>query len=719
MKKYLVICISILILVLIYSLLSLYRGTYISLYFQEIEPEVLVYTAEKKLYMKIGDKMEEFLIKGVEMNSFYPGHEFSEYAIEKETYKKWFEQIKQMGANTIKAINRFDPTFYEALYEFNIENENPLYLLQAIEISEYEGNNGESIYGFKAQLMEEAKIAVDVIHGNRYLVTAKIFGSGFYHSDVSKWTLGYIISGIGKEETIAFTDYSNPIVSTHGGYEGNYFYTTERASETECIIAEILDVLVEYETQKYREQKLVSFEVDMLKDPLRYKENVNIQLGKMCYIDMNHIKSKENLKSGKLISYALENNIGNFSDLIDEEEKESHEEILERINRETVYGGYLEFIKYYYEDPVLISSFGYSTSRICEKENTLPLTEEEQGEKMVADYQEIQRAGLCGGIITSWQDNWSLGTWNTMYATEDENEIFWDNKQSINQNYGLLSFEPGKEQNVCEIDGNLAEWKEEEVLAETEEMALYAKFDLENIYLMIRLKQEENIDTIYIPFDITPNSGTTQCYSGEIMMSRPSDFLLKIDTDGYAELLVQEYYDSIRAMYERNITGVYQYSKAPAKDTSNFVSLRALLKKGVDSTIDVSAMSSQEREEYRRYKVYTTGILTKGNGNPEAEDYNSLADYCVSEDGIEIQIPWQLLNFSSPNKMLIHDDYYENYGVEELQIQEIYLGIGKENDDIILLQKLELEAWNHKVEFHERLKKSYWIMKTFWESNIK
>ena len=69
--------------------------------------------------------------------------------------------------------------------------------------------------------------------------------------------------------------------------------------------------------------------------------------------------------------------------------------------------------------------------------------------------------------------------------------------------------------------------------------------------------------------------------------------------------------------------------------------------------------------------------------------------------------------------MLIHDDYYENYGVEELQIQEIYLGIGKENDDIILLQKLELEAWNHKVECHERLKKSYWIMKTFWESNIK
>lgn len=709
MKKYLLICISILVIALVYNLLNLYTGYYFS-FNSKKEPELVFFCSDsEKIYKRTEEEYEEFQIKGVELNSVYPGHEFSEYAIKKEKYKEWFEQIAQMGANTIKAMNRFDATFYDALYEYNQNVNKPLYLIQAIEITEYEANNSDSIYGFKNKLIYETQIAVDVIHGNRYLISSEIFGSGLYHKDVSKWTLGYIISGIGKEETIAFTDNTDIRISKKG-YDGTYFYTKDGASETECIIAEIMDELVKYETQKYKEQKLVSFEVDMLKDPIRYKENVNILLGKICYIDMNNIKTKESLKSGKVVSYALENGIEDFFEMMDEEEKNDKQDILANINLETESDGFLEFINKYYDAPVLASSFGYSTSRNRDRENKTQLTETAQGEKIIETYKEIQAAKLCGGIITAWQDNWSLSTWNIMYATDEENEIYWMNKQSFNQGYGLLSFEPGKERNICEVDGVLNEWNEKDLCSQNDEIKVYAKSDLENLYLMLSVTSGD----IYIPLDVTPKSGTKSYASGDILFDREADFLIKIENDGKAEILVQEYYDPIRAMYEKNVTGILQYSDVPEKYSNKFVGIRALLKKKVDASIDISAMTPLQREIYRRYQIYTTGALTEGNGNPESDDYNSLADYCIGQDGIEIQIPWSLLNFSSPNELKIHDDYYENYGVEEIEISEIYCGIGTKEKNSINLGKIDLKPWKRDIEVHERLKKSYWMIKEFW-----
>ena len=114
------------------------------------------------------------------------------------------------------------------------------------------------------------------------------------------------------------------------------------------------------------------------------------------------------------------------------------------------------------------------------------------------------------------------------------------------------------------------------------------------------------------------------------------------------------------------------------------------------------------------YKVYNTGALIYGNGNPNVIEYNSLSDYCFGDNVIEIKIPWQLLNFSSPNEMKIHDDYYENFGVEEIEINQIYLGIGNENTELINLEEMKLKGWNKKVECHESLKKSYYVIKKYW-----
>ena len=48
---------------------------------------------------------------------------------------------------------------------------------------------------------------------------------------------------------------------------------------------------------------------------------------------------------------------------------------------------------------------------------------------------------------------------------------------------------------------------------------------------------------------------------------------------------------------------------------------------------------------------YETGRLREGNGNPESEEYDSLADFCVQDEGgLELRIPWLLIQSKDPSK---------------------------------------------------------------------
>ena len=86
---------------------------------------------------------------------------------------------------------------------------------------------------------------------------------------------------------------------------------------------------------------------------------------------------------------------------------------------------------------------------------------------------------------------------------------------------------------------------------------------------------------------------------------------------------------------------------------------------------------------------------------------------------MEIKLPWQLLNFTDPSRMMIHDDYYENYGVEHMKISEMYLGVSGRTKDRIEMKPVELKGWNEKVTSHERLKSSYYMLKDYWTKGEK
>src|SRR5699024_3290010 len=87
------------------------------------------------------------------------------------------------------------------------------------------------------------------------------------------------------------------------------------------------------------------------------------------------------------------------------------------------------------------------------------------------------------------------------------------------------------------------------------------------------------------------------------------------------------------------------------------------------------------------FSSYDTGKLIEGNGNPESDDYNSLADYYVSEESmIELRIPWLLIHAKDPSQKEFIGDLYED-GIEASEIvEEIYIGALYLNEDDELVE---------------------------------
>ena len=61
-------------------------------------------TDEDTIYMERDGVYEPFEIRGVNMGVGIPGEWATDYAIDAETYLRWFEQIQVLGANTIRGL---------------------------------------------------------------------------------------------------------------------------------------------------------------------------------------------------------------------------------------------------------------------------------------------------------------------------------------------------------------------------------------------------------------------------------------------------------------------------------------------------------------------------------------------------------------------------------------------------------------------------------------
>lgn len=763
MKKYLAVSIAFILCVVGWIFVS----SRFSLYFRlggEKQLEAGPFrTKGRQIYCVRDGEWERFEVRGVNLSSFLPGHFVTDYAVSKKQYEEWFGLIQEMGANTIRIPTIYDNDFYDALYHYNREREEageePLYLLQALWVTDYAQDSKRDAYAddFYGQLRMDMRNAVDVIHGNALLPYAKVRGSGWYRSDISPWVIGITLGTAWHGDTTAYTNQmkQEPL------YTGKWFCASADASQFENMLAKLLDTLMDYESTKYGQQHLLSIASEPVTDPFAYERLIEVQLEKYDRIDAEHIRMQESVLSGFFVSYKLYSFCPDILDYLTVAQQKRLAGILPNLSRTGSFGGYLELLQQYHSVPVIVGECGYSSSRgitkttramaqeavaqpeqqqafqkpsvrskqqahapgLTEKEQTYDpgltekeqthapgLTEKEQGEALTALYQECKEAGLSGLLFAGWQDDWSRIDWNIYPMTAKEREIFWHNVQSESQGYGLLAFEPGREP-AAVVDGDSSEWDGEEPLLEADEGKLYVRQDEAYLYLCLEKSgaPRNASDRIYIPIDVTQKSGSRSCQGEEASFERAADFLLILEGKDQGRLLVQDYYDPWRAAWNQRMKHMDAYTiDVPQKDSETFVALRMVL--------DSPAINSIEWNQ-RNADTVDTGRLHFGIADPKDPDYDSQADFFTEGTCTEIRIPWALLNFQDPSGGVVHDDYYQHYGIEGQDVNEIYLGLGfDQSAQKIPMAAFGLETWGRKISCRQRLKQSYEIVQRCWQS---
>ncbi len=723
MKKFIIIVSAIILVFLSLDWLYFHKGIYLDLG-EEKAVQTFMKADREEIYMEKDGEYQPFEIRGVNLGSGIPGEWATSFAIDKETYLRWFKYIQEMGANTIRVYTIQNDTFYNAFYEYNKNNPTPLYMLHGVWVNDYVLNSHRDAYDkdFYDTFLENSKITVDVIHGRRKLNLGRVAsaGHGTYKKDISPWVIGYILGVEWDDSTVAYTDDLYRGKDGYSSYFGKYMYTSEEATPFETMLAMVGDKTIEYETERYSTQRLVAFSNWPTTDPFEYPKIIKDFFMKCARVNVEHIKTTDKFISGQFASYHVYPYYPYYLSFAEDwsvfgiDSKEAFRDEQGRVN---AYRAYLQMLNNHHTMPVVISEFGVSTGRGMAQvdkdtgRNQGNTSEKNQGQALIDCWNDIKITGCRGGCVFTWQDEWFKRTWNTMHSVNLTRTAYWSDYQTNEQYFGLLSFDPGDKESICYVDGDVSDWTENEkiVKGNTE---LSVKYDEKFIYFLVKKNglDFEN-ETLYIPIDVTPKSGSNYCENFGIKFDRDADFVIVINGKDNSRIMVQERYEALKSTYSKDIYEYDAYIKdnIPDKNSPKFVNIDLILRTAI-------ALSPETKETVA--ESYETGKLLYGNANPKDADFNSLADFIVEGDYIEIKLPWQLLNFSDPSKMQIHDDYYDgNFGIEYINIDKMYAGIGS-GEERIKLNPIELKGWGNKVTYHERLKSSYYIMQDLWKEGI-
>ena len=666
------------------------------------EDGVKYYTKLDDKYFTVydGEKFNKKFLKGVNIGVGKPGAFPGELAITKEEYLRWFRYIGEMNANTIRVYTIQTPEFYEALLEHNMKSENTIYLLHGVWINEDDINSKLNAFDpiIKDTTLDEINRLIDVIHGKAEIEEKAGHASGKYTSDISPYLMGLIL---GIEWDPEFVNNTDKLNVGKSDFKGKYLYTSDNASPFESFLCELGDKAISYETDKYNTQVPISFTNWVTTDLLEHSNEPDEKEDSEV-VNPNNIKANENFKSGIFASYHVYPYYPEA--LVYQKEYREYEDEDGNVNP---YKAYLEDLIKEHTMPVLVAEFGVPSSRGITHENIYTgfnqggLDEKSQGEMDSSMLEDIYNTGYAGGIVFSWQDEWFKRTWNTMDYDIAGRRAYWSNIQTNEQNFGLLAFDPGSEESVCYIDGKIKDWKSRTALIENDKYSTYVNSDEKYVYFMVKGNDSINFlnEHLVIPIDTTPNSGSGK-YE-DITFSNGVDFIIDINGKDNSTIKVQSYYDVFSYSYGGKYSGVE--ANKEGKDSSKFNPIYLCISGPIHLPEDNKDIPLRRKE---------TGNLIYGNGNPEDDDYNSLADFYINENVIEIRIPWQLLNVMDPSSKCVMDDFYKVGGIQPLEIQGINIGTyiyGVDNSSKIDLKRYEWAKWEIPT-YHERLKSSYYIL---------
>ena len=490
-------------------------------------PDTLVYPARtngERFEVRGPDGWTPFYVKGVNLGAALPGRHPSEFP-DSVTYARWMGQMAEMNANAVRVYTIHPPEFYQALYDWNAAHpDRAVWLIHGV-WTELPPHHDFRDPTFESGFFAEMRDVVDVLHGRADIWPRPGHSSGYYTADVSRWTLAYII---GREwepfSAIAF----DSIQSGRSGFQGRYV-TVRGGNAMDAWMGRSTEEIIAYETETYRAQRPTAYTNWPTLDPLTHATEATVDeemsirraLGETprvrereydndgLALDAMLVTATERLPAGYFASFHAYPYYPDF--MLLEDAYQASASSMGRSN----YFGYLTSLKASHPGmPVVISEYGVPASLGIghlqpQGWHHGGLTEAEVAEINRRLTLELAEAGMAGGALFAWMDEWFKHNWVTIEfeLPEDRNRL-WYNRLDAEQHYGVVALEAEPPVPGRTLEERLSAWSSVEPLYDVPGLTLRAANDEAYLWLLLETPRGTPGDTLFVGFDIIdPGSG--------------------------------------------------------------------------------------------------------------------------------------------------------------------------------------------------------------------
>lgn len=609
------------------------------------------------------ERWRRFFVKGVNLGLGLPGYFPGEYPILKGTYLRWFGQMVEMGANAVRTYTVHPPSFYEALAQFNATGKR-LYLFQGV-WTELPDNNNFTDEPYDRYVKEQIHTAIQAVFGAANLPERPGYPHGRYEYDVSPWTAGFIW---GREwEPCAVRKFNESSGGKTADVTGS-FIRIAGGTPFERWIAGICDFLQTYEQEAFGVTHPVSVNNWPTLDPLEHPsesnhedeltvQGVRVATDRcnenedMATLDVAKIKSLQG--SGFFATYHV---YPYYPDFMNNDYPAEQKPYL----------AYLRALKRHHgSQPILIGEFGVPSSREVthwQKDGWHHggHSEARQGEINAQQMMAVHEAGMAGGALFSWCDEWFKRNWLFLpFELPAERKPFWFNSQDAEENYGLLAAYPGYPGKMVSLAGRQEEWRGATSLYEKGgDATMSSRFDDggDDARLLRRLLIQHDEGFLYLRIDTAGKVDFAKAHflvGLDTCTPETGEFLLPFRTRtnspvGLKFLIHLAGRENSRVLVCRRYDKYLNHESGEVwPGTSDQGEWVMMMNKTNARRI------GKNRQRFFPARVFPASNLRFGSLDRSSSHYTSLADFHVAGNMLEIRIPWGLINFTDPSSRMV------------------------------------------------------------------
>lgn len=692
-------------------------------------------THEDRFEIRVQGSWRPFFVKGINLGAARPGRFPSEFPVDDSTYASWLGLMAGAHANVVRLYTILPPAFYRALKRWNDAHPDQiLWLIHGVWAEAPPDDNYDDLR-WKNEFHDEMRRVVDLLHGHAVIPGRPGHAYGRYTADVSAHVLAFIIGREWEPFTIHHYNSTRPSVNSFRGK----FLTVPRGSPADVWMAEQCDYLMRYEWDSYHAQRPIAYTNWPTLDPLHHPTEPTLdeesalrqRLGLPSLVGVREYNNDDQSLDAMLVRTTSANQAGYFAsyhaypyypDFMDYDSAYGQARASDGPSH---YFGYLLDLKRHHAGrPLLIAEYGVPSSRglaHLQPEGMHHGGHDEQAQAAidVRLTREIREAGLAGGVLFAWIDEWFKHNWVVIdLELPNERNRLWFNAMDAEQNYGLLGQYAGPERGTPQLGGDPARWRALRALGGNDSLRLRVGSDPSYLYLALQLaggSRTPDSTRYVVGIDTYRRDRGEFRLPGVLGLGLGVEFYLSLGDSTAGELYVTRSYNP----YIGPRAGMGPTGLDP------FYNFQCT----VDSRTDAGQFDSLFVTT-NRFRVTRSGTTIPARGVDRGrlhygrQTESSLADWYIDRAAglVEVRLPWGLLNVTDPSSRTVLTAIREG-GVVSTAVTDgfrfVVAGLRRGDDHIIAYLPADTTyAWPTWEEptWHEHLKPGYAAMRDLWGS---